>query len=151
NQNFTFSVVGATSRKTLALTTGPNPSVYGQSLTFTATVTGTGPTPTGTVTFKDGATTLATGQLNGRSQATFTTTTLGAGAHSITAVYGGDGTFGTSTSAPLSQTVNQASTTTTVATSKSPIVFGESVTFTATVAPVAPGAGTPTGTVTFSE
>ncbi|WP_324604673.1 Ig-like domain-containing protein, partial [Streptomyces sp. NRRL S-337] len=45
--------------------------------------------------------------------------------------------------------MTQASTTTSVTTSPDPSVFGESVTLTATVAPVSPGAGTPTGTVTF--
>ena len=151
NQNFTFSVVGATSSTALALTTGTNPSVYGQSLTFTATVTGSGSTPTGTVTFMDGATPLGPGTLDGSGQATFTTSTLGAGPHSITAVYGGDGSFATSTSPALSQTVNQSLTTTALTTSKSPTVYGESVTFTATVAPIAPGAGTPTGTVSFVD
>jgi len=151
NQNFNFSVVGATSSTALALTTGTNPSVYGQSLAFTATVTGTGPTPTGTVTFKDGATTLGTGSLNGSAQATFSTTTLGAGAHSITAVYGGDGNFATSTSAPLSQTVNQSSTFTSLSTSKDPVVHGEAVTFTSIVVAAAPGSGIPTGAVTFID
>ena len=65
-------------------------------MTFTATVTvrsaGAG-TPTGTVTFKDGATTLGTGTLNGAGVATFTTAALPVGHHTITAVYGGDASF----------------------------------------------------------
>src|SRR5207249_12223372 len=54
-----------------------SPSVYGQSVTFTATVTATAPgagTPTGTATFKDGLTTIGTGTLAGGS-ATFSTAT----------------------------------------------------------------------------
>ncbi|MBK6722219.1 MAG: Ig-like domain repeat protein [Acidobacteria bacterium] len=48
-------------------------------------------------------------------------------------------------------TITPASTTTTVtAVPVSPSVFGQSVTFTATVAVVAPGTGTPTGTVSFN-
>ncbi len=129
-----------------ALVSSLNPSAYGQSVTFTATVTGTVLTPTGTVTFKDGATTLGTGTLDGSGQATFSTSTLAGGSHSITAVYGGDVFYGGSTSSPLTQTVNQSSDTTSLASSVNPSTFGQSVTFTATVS----GAGA-TGTVTFKD
>jgi hypothetical protein len=46
-------------------------------------------------------------------------------------------------------TAQLAATTTTVASSANPSMFGQSVTFTATVAPNAAGSGTPTGTVQF--
>src|SRR5439155_7590842 len=138
---------------TTAVTSSPNPSVFGQSVTFTATVSAVAPgagSPTGTVTFKDGATTLGTGTLSG-GQATFSASSLSAGGHAtITAVYGGDANFNTSTSPNFTQTVNKADTTTTVNSSAAPSVFGQSVTFTATVTAVAPGAGTPAGTVTFT-
>jgi hypothetical protein len=81
-------------------------------VTFTATVSAKSPgsgTPTGTVTFKDGTTVLGTGTLNSNGQATFTTSSLKLGNHSITAVYGGDTDFRTSTSAALVQTVNAMS------------------------------------------
>ena len=140
---------------TTKLSSSANPSVYGQVLTFTATVTAASPgsgTPTGTVTFSDGTTTLGTGVLSA-GVATYTTMafqlSLGSG-QSITAAYGGDGNFTTSTSTALSQTVNQDSTTTSVVSSTNPCVFGQSVTFTATVTANAPGSGTPTGTVSFS-
>jgi hypothetical protein len=134
-----------------------NPSVYGQSVTFTATVTAKAPgsgTPTGMVTFMDGSNAIGTGTLaivGGVDQATFTTSSLSVAAHSITAVYGGDTNFTTSTSSVLTQTVKQAATTTTLTSSLNPSTFGQSVTFTATVAPVSPGAGTPTGSVTFYD
>lgn len=94
----------------ITVTSTANPSVYGNSVTFTATVTPTsGGPPTGTVTFKDGAATLGTGTLNGATPgvATFATTTLNvAGSpHSITAVYGGDATFTGSTSGALSEAI----------------------------------------------
>ena len=85
-----------------------NPSTSGDKVTFTATLTATAPgtgTPTGTVTFKDGSTTLGTGTL-ASGKATFAISTLAEGTHSITAVYGGDSNFTTSTSAALSQKVN---------------------------------------------
>jgi hypothetical protein len=91
---------------TTTLTSSLNPSGLGQAVTFTATVTGA--SPTGTVTFKDGATTLGTGTLHGAGQATFTTSALTVGSHSITAVYGGDASNAASTSAPLTQAVGTA-------------------------------------------
>ncbi|MBI5839628.1 MAG: Ig-like domain repeat protein [Chloroflexi bacterium] len=90
---------------TTALASSLNPSNSGNSVTFTATVTGTG-TPTGTVSFYDNGTLLGTGTLDGSGVATFTTSSLTVGAHPITAVYGGDSTFGSSTSNTVNQVVN---------------------------------------------
>src|SRR5206468_4039406 len=69
----------------------------------------------------------------------------------VVAGYSGDDAFAPN-GAVLVQKVNKASTTT-VASSSSPdpSAIGQPVTFTATVAPVAPGAGTPSGTVAFSD
>ena len=130
-----------------ALTSGTNPSTYGQSVTFTATVTSSGGTPTGTVTFKDGATTLGIGALISGT-ANYSTTALVLNGHSITAVYGGDSNFSTSTSSVLTQTVNQSSSTTAISSNANPSAFGQSVTFTATVTSTG---GIPTGTVTFKD
>jgi Bacterial Ig-like domain (group 3)/YDG domain/Galactose oxidase, central domain len=91
-----------------SVTSTPNPSIVAQPVTFTATVAGTPPVtcvPTGTVTFKDGATTLGSGTLNGSGQATLTTSFATAGSHSITAVYGGNSNFNGSTSATYTQSV----------------------------------------------
>ncbi|MFI9260437.1 beta strand repeat-containing protein, partial [Streptomyces sioyaensis] len=137
---------------TTAVTSAPDPSVFGEAVTFTATVAVTSPgagSPTGTVTFViDGAGggTL-TGTVSGGT-ASVTTSTLEPGTHNVTATYNGDANFAGSVGTDT-QTVNQASTTTAVASAPDPSVVGESVSFTATVAPVSPGAGTPTGTVTF--
>ena len=138
---------------TSVVTSATNPSVFGQSVTFTATVKAAAPgsgTPTGSITFLDGSTTLGTATLSG-GKATFKTTALAAGPHTITVSYGGDGNFVKSTSTPLTQTVNRAATTSKVTSSANPSVFGQSVTFTATVKAVAPGSGTPTGTVSFLD
>src|SRR5207244_4140213 len=131
-----------------------NPSVFGRSVTFTATVSAVAPgagTPSGTVDFKDGVATLASGVALSGGQATFTTSALSVATHSITVVYGGDGNFNTSTSSALSQVVNKANTNSTVVSSANPSVVGQPVTFTATVSAVAPGSGTPTGTVQFKD
>jgi Bacterial Ig-like domain (group 3) len=74
---------------------------------------------------------------------------LPAGAQSVFAVYRGDSKYAPGDSPVLTQTVNRDSTTTTVTSSANPSVSGQKVTFTATVKVVAPGSGTPTGTVTF--
>src|SRR6266702_859941 len=128
-----------------------NPSVFGQPVTFTATVSSPAGIPTGTVTFLDGASSLGTGTLDSSGIATLTTASLAVGAHSITASYGGDTNFDPSSSSPLSQTVNKAATTVTAISSVNPNVFGQGVTFSAVVAPAAPGAGSPTGTITFQD
>ena len=141
---------------TINLTASANPSVYGQSVTFTATVGPVSPgvgVPTGTVTFMNSTATLGTGTLSSTGVATFSTSSLTASAspYSIKAVYSGDTNFTTSTSSALSQMVNQAGTTTTLTSSANPSTSGQSVTFTATVAAVSPGTGTPTGTVNFLD
>src|SRR6202022_3797922 len=79
-----------------------------------------------------------------------TATTLSVGPHSVTATYSGDDNFNSSTSNTVTQTVEKAATTTAVtASSANPSVFGQAVTFTASVSVMPPGAGTPTGTVQF--
>jgi hypothetical protein len=138
---------------TTAMTTAPDPSVFGQTVTMTATVSAVAPasgTATGTVSFFDGATLIGTATLSG-GVATLTTSTLAVGSHSLTAVYAGDADFAGGTSSVATATVNQASTTTTLSTAPSSTVFGEMTTLTATVAAVAPGAGMPTGTVSFFD
>ena len=76
------------------------------NVTFTATVTSaTTGTPTGSVEFLDGSTVLGSGPLNSTGTATYTTSSLTAGLHQITAVYQGDVNFDESTSAPLAQIV----------------------------------------------
>src|SRR5712692_3395052 len=136
---------------TVASISSANPSVFGQAVTFTATVSSPAGTPTGTVTFLDGATSLGTGALDSSGIAKLTTASLAVGAHSVTASYGGDTNFNPSSSSGLSQTVNKGPTTVTAISSANPSVFGQGVTFTAAVAPAAPGAGSPTGTVTFQD
>lgn len=98
-----FSYLAAATQTAVA--SSLNPSTVGQSVTFTATVTASGATPTGAVTFNDGGTAIGTAELTA-GVATFSTTSLAAGAHSITAVYVGNASFTTSTSPVLMQTVN---------------------------------------------
>jgi hypothetical protein len=141
---------------TVVTTSSGLASVSGQSVTFTSTVTGTGVTPTGTVDFLDGVTSLCATRplastVTNVATATCTTTALAVATHSITSSYSGDATYDPTTSVAVSQVVSKAGTTTGLTSGTNPSAFGGSVTFTATVAAVAPGTGTPTGTVDFKN
>src|SRR5262249_7046166 len=77
---------------------------------------------------------------------------LGVGSHSLTASYPGDAAFAPSTSSPaVPETVNPAGSAVSLDASTHLSVSGQPVTFMAIVTPLAPGAGTPTGTVTFRD
>lgn len=139
---------------TAMIASAPNPSVYGQSVTFTATVD-TVPSgyavPTGSVDFViDGSTVATVALVNG--VATYSTNALSAGAaHTAAVVYPDQtGFFGSNATLPGGHTVNQASTTVAVMSSANPSVFGQPVSFVASVAAVAPGGLTPDGSVSFS-
>jgi len=124
-----------------------NPSTYGQSVTFTAMVTSGSGTPTGTVIFYDGTTAIGNATLASGS-GSISSSSLPAGSNSITAAYQGSGAFEPSTSAVLTQVVNNIATTTSLGSSLNPSTYGQSVTFTAMVTS---GSGTPTGTVIFYD
>jgi hypothetical protein len=135
---------------TTTLSSSPNPSTYGQAVTFTATVTSyVGAPPDGeTVKFTKGTTVLGTGTLRGGS-ASLTTSGLPVGTDYIKAVYSGDANFAASASKAVSQVVSKATTTTALTSSLNPSNFGQSVTFTASVTPQF--SGTVKGSVTFYD
>jgi hypothetical protein len=95
----------------------------------------------------DRSTFLGTGVLNG-GQATFTTSILIVGQHSITAVYSGDSNFAAVTSTPVVQTVNKCDTAVTLRSSANPSVDGGTVTFTVAVSA---NPGSPAGFVMVSH
>jgi Big-like domain-containing protein/beta-propeller repeat-containing protein len=129
---FVAKIQGAIATTTTTLISSVDPSISGKPVTFTATVSSpSGGAPTGKVTFREGATVLATKTLSG-GMVSFTTSKLPLGSNSITAVYGGDPNFTGSTSAPLNQFV-LAATTTALSSSPNASTYGQAVTFTATV------------------
>ena len=106
---------------TTILTATPNPAYALQPVTLTASVsTGTASIATGTVTFFDGATTLGTATLDATGHATFITSILTTGTHSLHAVYSGDTSFATSTSNNIAVTININPTTTTLSITPTP-------------------------------
>jgi hypothetical protein len=150
-----FTYTASTTSTVTAVSSSSNPSVFGQPVTFTATVTAVSPgtgTPTGTVTFLDGGSPIGTGTLIG-GVASFTSSVLPVGGRTITTSYGGGGSFSGSTGSLISnpQVVNKANTATSVKSSLNPSHFNQPVILTATVSPAQPGAGTPSGSVTFLD
>lgn len=104
SQPFILTVSQAASTTTLKAS--PDPSYYGQPVSFTATVTSSSGTPTGSVSFylDAHASPMATITLTA-GHATYRSASLPPGTHYITADYNGDINFITSTSATLTQTV----------------------------------------------
>lgn len=135
---------------TTTLTSSVNPAAAGQVFELAATVAPVSPGQgnlTGAVTFFLDGTPLAPVSLSaGRA---VLPVRLGAAVFRVTATYSGDGNFNSSTSGAVTQTVARAATTTTVTTTNPTTIFGGTV-ISARVQPVAPGAGTPTGTVNFA-
>jgi len=115
-KTYTLTVTRAKGDTTTAVSSSLNPSVFEQSVTFTATVT---PSATGTVQFFDGKKSLGTASLNGSSQASVSTGALTLGSHSITGVYAGDANFNGSPSPVLTQTVNTPASLSAAVTGKS--------------------------------
>jgi O-glycosyl hydrolase len=116
-------------------------------VTLTASVTSNEGTPTGTISFLDGTTTLGNVALSG-GIATYSTSTLAPGTHTLSATYAGTATYLGSSSSSLSEVINALATTTALTATPNPAAAAATVTLTATVS--ASGT-TPTGTVTFSD
>jgi parallel beta-helix repeat protein len=131
----------------IVLAGSPNPTPGRSTVTFTATLKGNCNTPTGTVTFLDGSTVLGTAPLNGSAVATFMTSFLFVGTHSITATYPGDFNFDDATSSIVTEVITGPPTTTVLnSVSPNPAHSLEPITMTATVGSAYT---TPTGNVTF--
>ncbi len=129
---------------TVALVSSLDPSPFGAAVTFTATITPGN--ATGTVQFKDGTANLGAAVTVTGGKAQLPANNLSVGAHQITAVYSGDSANSGNTSNTVTQTVTQANTSVTVASSALSATFGTNVTFTATVTPSAA-----TGSVQFKD
>jgi uncharacterized protein (TIGR03437 family) len=146
---YSLQVLPATPSVTLTSTSVTGLTLTG-SVTFTATLTSpgsAGPAP-GTVSFSDGAQTIAgctsvsvtgSGPVTATCRVVYDASILikAAGSHSVTATYTPSGTgssnFATATSSPLTFTVAKLSPVVAVSSNLNPSVYGQTVTFTATV------------------
>ena len=135
---------------TVTLASSQNPTVYHQSVTFTARVTSpTTGTPTGSVTFVDAGGTLASSvPLNGAGIATLTTSTLNAGSHSIRAIYLGDASFAANISAAVTQVVEESSVVMTVSVTPAVPLLGGTATYKVTLTG---SSGPPDGSVVIND
>ncbi|HVV35819.1 MAG TPA: Ig-like domain-containing protein [Acidimicrobiales bacterium] len=130
------------------LSSSPNPSVFGQPVTITGTVSPS--TAPGSVLFSDGASSLGSGTLSSGT-ASVTTSALSVGSHTLNGHYAGDDNYESSDASPITQVVNKADTTTVLTGPAHAVDFGGNAKLTVAVGAVAPGAGTPSGTVTLRE
>ena len=160
SNSFTASISGAVTQTvnqastTTNLSSAANPAVAGESVVLTAMVAAVPPStamPSGTVTFYDGATNLGFTALNASGQAQLTLTSLALGAHSLTAVYGGNSNYSGSASSVVTQTINQADSSIVLFSTTNPTVFGQGMTLSVVVAALLPSIGQPTGVVTFYD
>ncbi|WP_263380975.1 Ig-like domain repeat protein [Granulicella paludicola] len=125
-----------------------NPAPLGQSVVVTATVSSVSPNVSGAISFMDGATLLAAVPVNAAGVATYASSSLVLGTHTITAAYGGDSNHAASNVASLSQLIVQPSQLV-VSSSVNPSIAGNTVAFTAKV--VGSGNNVPTGSLTFTD
>ena len=145
---YSFTVTGAKAVASVSLASSANPSTVGQAIVLTASVTGASGAPTGTVTFNDGTTAICSAVALANGSATCNAAALGAGSHSITALYSGDATYDPAVSAAVNQSVTKLAASVALASSANPAAAGQAVSLTATV--TATG-GTPGGSVAFLD
>jgi len=144
----TFTV---TAPPALHLISSASSVAYGAPMTLTATMTGGCVTPTGTVTFLNGTTPLGANTLNSSGVASYTTSALAAGSHSITASYGGSGTCGSATATAVSVAVTPAAQTIGFTPLPSALIFGAGpLTLSATASSGLPATFSATGPATVN-
>jgi hypothetical protein len=147
----TVAVMGNTST---AIISSANPSVAGQTVSFTASVSPVAPAsgaPSGTVQFQTNGVNLGDPvSLSGGSAISPAIALMAVGNYVVSAIYSGDANFCVS-SAPLAggQEVDKAASATAISSSLNPSLPGASVSFMATVSMLSPCTGTPAGQVQF--
>ena len=146
-QNFTLTIAKGTA--SVSLSPLPNPAKIGQSVTLTASLSGPA-AASGSVTFKDGATTLGSSNVSGVTAVT-STSTLAVGSHSLTALFNGNSDLDAATSSAQQLTVAKGATTVVASALPTTAKPGQAVTLKATIAVTAPAAGNPTGSVAFKD
>jgi hypothetical protein len=148
------TVVVTKADPTIAMTSGANPAVTGQSVALSAVVappTGTTGIPDGDVTFTNGDTVLGTATLS-NGVAVLAVTDLPLGTSRITAAYSGSASYTAVDSSALVQGVAAASVDTQlVITPGTASTYGTRLRLDATAAVVAPGGGVPSGRIVVKE
>lgn len=150
SQTASITVNQAPTSTTIA---APGSATAGVGFGVTVTVSPIAPaggTPTGTVTVTDGVDSCSpnpvTLGLAGSGSCTLTLNTIGS--RTVTATYGGDANYAVSSKSTTVNVTGTPTTTSVVSSTGGASVWGQGVTFTATVIS---GSGTPTGTVSFYD
>ena len=138
---------------TIALKSSASPAALGTPVTFSAIVKGGFPAiATGQVIFTVDGSVQPAVALDATGTASFNTSTLSLGMHTITASYGGTTDFlPAPEDATFTQQIVPPATVTTIQSSLNPSNLGDSVTFTSTVATASALGVTPAGSVTFKD
>jgi hypothetical protein len=127
--------VQVTGPSTTLTLVAPANAAPGAPVMLTATINSTGGTPTGEIAFQDGNTVIGTSALGAAGVATFTTSTLSAGAHSLSACYAGDGSFAGSASTPVNTTIAARDFSLDAAPQAATVTAGQSATFNIRITP----------------
>jgi hypothetical protein len=135
------------SSSSITLTATPSPAAADTTVALVASVNVATGTPSGTVTFYDDGKQIGTAPLESDT-ATLRTSALAPGTHSLIASYPGDTINAPSTSPVVIEIVGKATSTMSASSSENPSNVGQMVRFNAVVHGAA---GTPSGTVTFSD
>jgi len=131
----------------LSVVSSNTSALFGDAVTLYIFMNVTPGPATGTVQLSDGTNPLGSPLTLVDGRASYVTSSLAVGTHSIGASYSGDTTYSAASASPISQTI---SNTVTLALAQGKLSFtsGESNTYTATATSLS---GTPTGLVTFEE
>jgi hypothetical protein len=128
---------------------GPTAPVnVGAAVTLTGSITSPGIHPTGTLTLRDGMTSIASQVVPSAGGFTFSISSLSLGTHQLSVAYAGDNDNASASSSTITITIQLAPTATALGVGSNPGTFGQPVTFTVTVVSDSPGA---TGSVNFFD
>ena len=151
-QPVSFHLTNLPAAATIEASIDKTPVVHGETLSFRALVQSNVGTPTGKVQFRlDGVDLGAPVDLMGGVAVLSCDQIVPVGMHQLTAAYlGSESHLAALTENPVELTVQQANTSLAISSSANPGVLGQTITLTATVSPVSPGRGMPTGEVIFT-
>ncbi|MHB8329368.1 MAG: Ig-like domain-containing protein [Acidimicrobiales bacterium] len=149
-----FAGSGTTSTITQVSST-LDPAYYGEEIEiagFVMTST-SAPVTVGTMTFTVGSTTFGPFSVDSNGIAVMTLSDLAVGCYSVVAVYNGTSTYSSSSSQSSSmlQCFVSNPTTTALSASRSTALYGQAVTFTATISTTTGTSSYPSGTVVFTD
>ena len=141
---------------TTSLNVTPTKAITGTEVIFSVTVMTTGThTPTGTITFSDGGNAMGTVPLDASGKATFSTSSLTVGSHSIAAAYSGDSYNRGGTSNVVNLVVDNAAAPAITSANTTTFTGGSTRAFTVTVTgwptPILSYAGTLPNGLTFAD